>query len=159
FDPNIFAVATGIEEHNEYGKAFIDAAEVIRRECPHSHISGGLSNFSFSFRGNEPVREAMHSVFLFHAIKAGMDMGIVNAGQLSVYQDIPTPLREGIENVLFNRGADATERLLELAQRYKGDGSAAAVEDAAWRQLPVNDRISHALVHGIDTYVNEDTEE
>jgi 5-methyltetrahydrofolate--homocysteine methyltransferase len=159
FDPNIFAVATGLEEHNEYGKAFIEAAAVIRRENPHCHISGGVSNFSFSFRGNEKVREAMHSVFLFHAIKAGMDMGIVNAGQLSVYQDIPTPLREGIEDVLFNRRADATERLLELAQQYKGDGATAAVEDAAWRNAPVNDRITHAMVHGIDAFIVEDTEE
>ena len=159
FDPNIFAVATGLEEHNEYGKAFIEAAEVIRRENPHAHISGGVSNFSFSFRGNEKVREAMHSVFLFHAIKAGMDMGIVNAGQLSVYQDIPTPLREGIEDVLFNRREDATERLLELAQQYKGDGAQAVVEDAAWRSLPVNERISHAMVQGIDAFIVEDTEE
>jgi 5-methyltetrahydrofolate--homocysteine methyltransferase len=159
FDPNIFAVATGIEEHNGYGKAFIDAASVIRKECPHSHISGGVSNFSFSFRGNEPVREAMHSVFLFHAIKAGMDLGIVNAGQLGVYQDIPTPLREAIEDVLFARNPDATERLLELAQRYKGDGAVADVEDAAWRSLPVQERITHALVHGIDSFVNQDTEE
>jgi 5-methyltetrahydrofolate--homocysteine methyltransferase len=159
FDPNIFAVATGLEEHNEYGKAFVEAAQVIREQNPHCHISGGVSNFSFSFRGNEKVREAMHSVFLFHAIKAGMDMGIVNAGQLSVYQDIPTPLREGIEDVLFNRRADATERLLELAQRYKGDGATAAVEDAAWRNAPVNDRISHAMVHGIDAFIVEDTEE
>ena len=159
FDPNIFAVATGIEEHNGYGRAFIEAAETIRKECPHAHISGGVSNFSFSFRGNEPVREAMHSVFLFHAIKAGMDMGIVNAGQLSVYQDIPTPLREGIEDVLFNRRPDATENLLTLAQRYKGDGSVAEVPDAAWRSLPVQERITHALVHGIDSFVNEDTEE
>ncbi len=159
FDPNIFAVATGLEEHNEYGKAFIEATEIIRRQNPHSHISGGVSNFSFSFRGNEKVREAMHSVFLFHAIKAGMDMGIVNAGQLTVYQDIPTPLREGIEDVLFNRRVDATERLLGLAQQYKGDGTAAAVEDAAWRALPVNDRITHAMVHGIDAYIVDDTEE
>jgi len=159
FDPNIFAVATGIEEHNDYGRAFIEAAADIRRDCPGSHVSGGVSNFSFSFRGNEPVREAMHSVFLFHAIKAGMDMGIVNAGQLGVYQDIPTPLREGIEDVLFNRRADATERLLALAQRYKGDGATAEVEDAAWRALPVGERITHALVHGIDAFVNEDTEE
>ena len=125
----------------------------------HCHISGGVSNFSFSFRGNEKMREAMHSVFLFHAIKAGMDMGIVNAGQLSVFQDIPTPLREGIEDVLFNRRADATERLLTLAQQYKGDGTAATVEDAAWRNAPVNDRISHAMVHGIDAFIVEDTEE
>ncbi|HVW75761.1 MAG TPA: methionine synthase [Rhizomicrobium sp.] len=159
FDPNIFAVATGLEEHNEYGKAFVEAAEVIRRENPHAHISGGVSNFSFSFRGNEKVREAMHSVFLFHAIKAGMDMGIVNAGQLMVYQDIPTPLREGIEDVLFNRRADATERLLELAQQYKGGAGQAKVEDLAWRNQPVNARIAHAMVQGIDTYIVEDTEE
>jgi 5-methyltetrahydrofolate--homocysteine methyltransferase len=159
FDPNIFAVATGLEEHNEYGKAFIEAAGIIREQNPHAHISGGVSNFSFSFRGNEKVREAMHSVFLFHAIKAGMDMGIVNAGQLTVYQDIPTPLREGIEDVLFNRRADATERLLTLAQEYRGDGKTAAVEDAAWRSLPVNERISHAMVQGIDAFIIEDTEE
>jgi 5-methyltetrahydrofolate--homocysteine methyltransferase len=159
FDPNIFAVATGLEEHNEYGKAFIEAASIIREQNPHAHISGGVSNFSFSFRGNEKVREAMHSVFLFHAIKAGMDMGIVNAGQLTVYQDIPTPLREGIEDVLFNRRSDATERLLTLAQEYRGDGKTAAVEDAAWRALPVNERISHAMVQGIDAFIIEDTEE
>src|ERR1700712_426522 len=159
FDPNIFAVATGLDEHNEYGKAFVEAAEIIRRQNPHAHISGGVSNFSFSFRGNERVREAMHSVFLFHAIKAGMDMGIVNAGQLTVYQDIPTPLREGIEDVLFNRRDDATERLLTLAQEYKGGGQVAAVEDAAWRSLPVNERISHAMVAGIDAFIVEDTEE
>lgn len=159
FDPNIFAVATGLEEHNEYGKAFVEACEVIRRDNPHAHISGGVSNFSFSFRGNEKVREAMHSVFLFHAIKAGMDMGIVNAGQLQVYQDIPTPLREGIEDVFFNRRADATERLLDLAQQYKGGAGQAKVEDLAWRSLPVNDRISHAMVQGIDAYIVEDTEE
>ena len=159
FDPNIFAVATGLEEHNEYGKAFIEAAEAIRRENPYSHISGGVSNFSFSFRGNEKMREAMHSVFLFHAIKAGMDMGIVNAGQLTVYQDIPTPLREGIEDVLFNRRGDATERLLELAKEYRGDGATAEVEDATWRSLPVDERITHAMVHGIDAYIVDDTEE
>ncbi|MFO1248054.1 MAG: methionine synthase [Alphaproteobacteria bacterium] len=159
FDPNIFAVATGLEEHNEYGKAFIEAAAVIREQNPHAHISGGISNFSFSFRGNEKVREAMHSVFLFHAIKAGMDMGIVNAGQLQVYQDIPTPLREGIEDVLFNRREDATERLLTLAQEYKGGAGQAKVEDLAWRSLPVNERISHAMVQGIDAYIIEDTEE
>ena len=159
FDPNIFAVATGLEEHNEYGKAFVEACEVIRRENPHAHISGGVSNFSFSFRGNEKVREAMHSVFLFHAIKAGMDMGIVNAGQLTVYQDIPTPLREGIEDVFFNRRADATERLLDLAQQYRGDGKVADVADAAWRSLPVNERIAHAMVQGIDAFIVEDTEE
>ncbi|HVV27627.1 MAG TPA: methionine synthase [Rhizomicrobium sp.] len=159
FDPNIFAVATGIEEHNEYGKAFIEAAQAIREGNPHCHISGGVSNFSFSFRGNEKVREAMHSVFLFHAIKAGMDMGIVNAGQLTVYQDIPTPLREGIEDVLFNRRPDATERLLDLAQQYRGGAAAAVVEDVAWRNGPVDERITHAMVHGIDTFIVEDTEE
>ncbi len=159
FDPNIFAVATGIEEHNEYGRAFIEATALIRERLPHAHVSGGVSNFSFSFRGNETVREAMHSVFLYHAIKAGMDMGIVNAGQLAVYEDIPGPLRDGIENVLFNRSPDATEKLLTLAQTYKSDGSAAAVEDAAWRSLPVQERITHALVHGIDAFVAEDTEE
>jgi 5-methyltetrahydrofolate--homocysteine methyltransferase len=159
FDPNIFAVATGIEEHNDYGRAFIDATQIIRAELPYVHVSGGVSNFSFSFRGNDVMREAMHSVFLFHAIKAGMDMGIVNAGQLAVYQDIPTPLREGIEDVLFNRRVDATERLLDLAQKYRGSGAAAEVEDAAWRALPVADRITHALVHGIDSFVVEDTEE
>jgi 5-methyltetrahydrofolate--homocysteine methyltransferase len=159
FDPNIFAVATGIEEHNEYGLAFIQATEAIRKEMPLAHVSGGVSNFSFSFRGNDKVREAMHSIFLFHAIKAGMDMGIVNAGQLAVYQDIPTPLREGIEDVLFNRSPDATERLLELAKIYKSDGAAAEVEDAAWRALPVGERLTHALVHGIDGFVVADTEE
>ncbi len=159
FDPNIFAVATGIEEHNEYGRAFIEATEAIRAGLPHAHVSGGVSNFSFSFRGNETVREAMHSVFLYHAIKAGMDMGIVNAGQLAVYEDIPKPLRDGIEDVLFNRSPDATEKLLTLAGTYKSDGSAAAVEDAAWRSLPVQERITHALVHGIDAFVAEDIEE
>ena len=159
FDPNIFAVATGLEEHNEYGKAFVEAATVIREQNPHAHISGGVSNFSFSFRGNEKVREAMHSVFLFHAIKAGMDMGIVNAGQLTVYQDIPTALREGIEDVLFNRRVDSTERLLTLAQEYRGDGKTAEVEDAAWRSLPVTQRITHAMVHGIDAFIVDDTEE
>ncbi len=158
FDPNIFAVATGIEEHNEYGLAFIEATKVIREEMPLTHVSGGVSNFSFSFRGNDTVREAMHSVFLFHAIKAGMDMGIVNAGQLTVYQDIPTPLREAIEDVLFNRVASATERLLDIAKQYKKDGTAAEVEDAAWRSLSVDERLTHALVHGIDAYVIEDTE-
>jgi 5-methyltetrahydrofolate--homocysteine methyltransferase len=158
FDPNIFAVATGIEEHNEYGLAFIEATREIRAEMPLSHVSGGVSNFSFSFRGNDTVREAMHSVFLFHAIKAGMDMGIVNAGQLTVYQDIATPLREAIEDVLFNRRADATERLLDIAKQFKKDGGAAEVQDAAWRGLPVGERLTHALVHGIDAYVIEDTE-
>lgn len=159
FDPNIFAVATGIEEHNNYAVDFINATARIRKECPHAHISGGVSNISFSFRGNEPVRQAMHSAFLFHAIKAGMDMGIVNAGQLTVYQNIPTELREAVEDVLLNRRGDATEKLLDIAQKYKGDGSVAEVQDAAWRSLPVEERLTHALVHGIDAYVTEDTEE
>ncbi len=159
FDPNIFAVATGIEEHNDYGRAFIVATEAIRKELPYAHVSGGVSNFSFSFRGNDAVREAMHSVFLFHAIKAGMDMGIVNAGQLAVYQDVPTALREAIEDVLFNRRADATERLLEIAQTFRGGAAKSEEEEAAWRSLPVIERLSHALVHGIDAYVIEDTEE
>ncbi len=158
FDPNIFAVATGIDEHNDYGRGFIEATKIIRTEMPLAHVSGGVSNFSFSFRGNDTVREAMHSIFLFHAIRAGMDMGIVNAGQLGVYQDIPTPLREAIEDVLFNRGTNQTEHLLEMAQTYKGGAAIAQVEDAAWRSLPVQDRLTHALVHGIDAFVIEDTE-
>ncbi len=159
FDPNIFAVATGIEEHNDYANAFITATAEIRKNLPHAHVSGGVSNISFSFRGNEPVREAMHSAFLFHAIKAGMDMGIVNAGQLAVYQDIPTRLREAVEDVLLNRRADGTERLLAIANEYKGDGAKAEEEDDEWRALPVTERLTHALVHGIDTFVIADTEE
>jgi 5-methyltetrahydrofolate--homocysteine methyltransferase len=159
FDPNIFAVATGIEEHNNYAIDFIQAAARIRKELPHAHISGGVSNISFSFRGNEPVRQAMHSAFLFHAIKAGMDMGIVNAGQLTVYQNIPTALREAVEDVLLNRRADATERLLDVAKGYKGGAAAEQTQDAEWRSLPVEERLTHALVHGIDAYVVEDTEE
>ncbi len=158
FDPNIFAVATGIEEHNDYGLAFIEAARQIRSACPHCHISGGLSNVSFSFRGNEPVRRAMHSVFLYHAIPAGMDMGIVNAGQIDVYDDIPAELREAVEDVILNRRADATDRLLELAPKYQGQ----AVEkqkDMSWREQPVEDRLRHALVHGITDFVEQDTEE
>ncbi|MGH6871926.1 MAG: methionine synthase [Rhizomicrobium sp.] len=160
FDPNIFAVATGIEEHNDYGRAFISAAKRIRAECPHAHISGGLSNFSFSFRGNETVRGAMHSVFLFHAVKSGMDMGIVNAGALPVYEDMPRDLRDAIEDVLFNRRADATERLLEMAQRFKNDGGGAQEQATlAWRGGSVDERISYALVHGIADFVEADTEE
>jgi 5-methyltetrahydrofolate--homocysteine methyltransferase len=160
FDPNIFAVATGIEEHNEYARAFIQAARQIRSELPHVHVSGGVSNISFSFRGNDTVREAMHSAFLYHAIKAGMDMGIVNAGQLAVYEDIPVELREGIEDVLFNRRADATERLLDLAQRFKNDSAGAREETSlAWRQQPVEERIKYALVHGIADFVVDDVEE
>ena len=160
FDPNIFAVATGIEEHNDYGRAFIEAGRRIRRTLPHVHVSGGLSNFSFSFRGNDTVREAMHSVFLYHAIQAGMDMGIVNAGQLAVYEDIPAELRDGIEDVLFNRHADATERLLDLAGRFKNDsGGVQEAQTLAWRDADVNARIKYALVHGIADFITEDTEE
>jgi 5-methyltetrahydrofolate--homocysteine methyltransferase len=160
FDPNIFAVATGIEEHNNYGRAFIDAAQIIRQALPFAHISGGVSNFSFSFRGNERVREAMHSIFLYHAIKAGMDMGIVNAGNLPVYEDIPADLRDTIEDVLFNRRSDATERLLELAQTYRKAGSQQSPDQQlAWRALPAPERLTHALVHGIADFVTADVEE
>src|SRR5262245_34036380 len=159
FDPNIFAVATGIEEHNEYGKAFIDATARIRQLLPYAHVSGGVSNFSFSFRGNDRVREAMHSVFLYHAIKSGMDMGIVNAGQLGSYEDIPLELRDAIEDVLFNRRPDATERLLELAQKFRKQEEADPASALAWRALPVGERLSHALVHGIADHVLEDVEE
>lgn len=159
FDPNIFAVATGIEEHNNYAVDFIEATREIRKTCPHSHISGGLSNISFSFRGNNPVREAMHSVFLYHAIRAGMDMGIVNAGQLEVYDEIPDVLREAVEDVILNRRDDATERLLDIAPNYQGDGKAAAKEDLSWREASVNKRLEHALVKGITDYIIDDTEE
>jgi 5-methyltetrahydrofolate--homocysteine methyltransferase len=160
FDPNIFAVATGIEEHNGYGVAFIEAIREIKKRLPHVLVSGGVSNVSFSFRGNNPVREAMHSVFLYHAIAAGMDMGIVNAGQLAVYDDIPDDLREAVEDVILNRRDDATERLLEIAGRFKDSGHATPVQqDDEWRQWPVERRLSHALVQGNDEYVVEDTEE
>ena len=158
FDPNIFAVATGIEEHDAYGVNFIEATRQIRQKLPLAHISGGVSNISFSFRGNEPVREAMHSAFLFHAIKAGMDMGIVNAGALSVYQNIPSELRERVEDVLLNRRSDATERLLEIAEQYRHGGTARKEADLEWRKLPVRERLAHALVQGIADYVEEDTE-
>src|SRR6188768_2589248 len=159
FDPNIFAIATGIEEHNNYGVDFIEATREIRKRCPHAHISGGVSNVSFSFRGNEPVRQAMHSVFLYHAIQAGMDFGIVNAGQLSVYDEIPKDLRERVEDVILNRRPDASERLLEIAVNYKDGGARERKEDLAWRQLPVKERLSHALVSGNDQFIIEDTEE
>ena len=160
FDPNIFAVATGIEEHNNYARDFIAAAARIRKELPYAHISGGVSNISFSFRGNETVREAMHSAFLYHTIRAGMDMGIVNAGQLAVYEDIPAELRDGVEDVLLNRKPDATERLLELAQRFKNDSANATEEQTlAWRAAVVDERIKYALVHGIADFVVEDVEE
>ncbi|QDZ02685.1 methionine synthase [Nitratireductor mangrovi] len=164
FDPNIFAVATGIEEHDNYGVDFIEAAREITTNLPHVHVSGGVSNLSFSFRGNEPVREAMHAVFLYHAIQAGMDMGIVNAGQLAVYDTIDTELREACEDVVLNRkpkaGGSATERLLELAERFRGAGGKEAKEkDLAWREWPVEKRLSHALVNGITEYIEADTEE
>jgi 5-methyltetrahydrofolate--homocysteine methyltransferase len=159
FDPNIFAVATGIEEHNDYGVAFIEGARQIRASCPCSHISGGVSNLSFAFRGNERVREAMHSVFLYHAIRAGMDMGIVNAGQIAVYDDLDPELREHCEDVVLNRRPDAAERLLTVAQRYLGQGKEARELDLAWREWPVAKRLSHALVHGLTDFIVEDTEE
>ena len=159
FDPNIFAIATGMEEHNGYGLAFIEAARWIRQNLPHTHISGGVSNLSFSFRGNEAVREAMHSVFLYHAIKAGMDMGIVNAGQMAVYDDLDTELREACEDVVLNRRADAAERLLALAERHRGHGVEKKEVDLAWRDWPVEKRLSHALVHGITDFIETDVEE
>lgn len=158
FDPNVFAVATGIEAHAGYGVAFIDAAREIKARMPEVHVSGGLSNLSFSFRGNNPLREAMHSVFLFHAVRAGLGMAIVNAGRLPVYEDIPAALRERIEDVLFNRRPDATERLVKVASDAESQARAAAV-DLAWRDAPVTDRLVHALVHGLDEYVVDDTEE
>jgi 5-methyltetrahydrofolate--homocysteine methyltransferase len=159
FDPNIFAVATGIEEHRRYALDFIEAASEIRRRCPGTHISGGLSNLSFSFRGNEPVRRAMHSVFLYHAIPAGMDMGIVNAGQLDVYDQIDPELREACEDVILDRRDDATERLIVLAEKYKDVDPAAEKAAAEWRSLPVAERLSYALVKGIDAHIIDDTEE
>jgi 5-methyltetrahydrofolate--homocysteine methyltransferase len=159
FDPNIFAVATGIEEHNRYSLDFIEATAAIKRSMPAVHVSGGVSNVSFSFRGNEPVREAMHSVFLYHAIRAGLTMGIVNAGQLGIYEDIPAELRERCEDVILARRADATERLLDIAQTFKGGGSVRRVDDLEWRKLPVEQRLQHALVKGMDEFVLQDTEE
>ena len=157
FDPNIFAVATGIEEHNEYGKAFLDAARVIKEKMPHTHISGGISNLSFSFRGNNGIREAMHSCFLFHALKNGMDMGIVNPGQLTLYDDIDIELKSAIEDVLFNRDPKATDNLVKLAENFKGTKRDKKVDDE-WRSLPITERLSYALVEGIDQYIVEDTE-
>ena len=159
FDPNIFAVATGIEEHNDYARAYIAATRRIKAELPYVHVSGGVSNLSFAFRGNERVREAMHSVFLYHAIKAGMDMGIVNAGQLALYDDIDPELRTLVEDVILNRRPDATDRLLEAAERYKGEGAQKREVDLSWREKPVEERLIHALVHGIGTHMEADTEE
>src|SRR5258706_4144907 len=158
FDPNIFAIATGIEEHSNYAIDYIEATRAIRTALPHVSISGGVSNISFSFRGNDPIREAIHTAFLFHAIKAGMTMGIVNAGQLGVYADIPKDLLERVEDVLFNRRPDATERMVEFAESYNGEARG-AVEDLTWREGSVVQRITHALVRGITTYIVEDTEE
>lgn len=163
FDPNVFAVATGIEEHDNYGVDFIEATRWIRQNLPHAHVSGGVSNLSFSFRGNEPVREAMHAVFLYHAIKAGMDMGIVNAGQLAVYDQIDPELREACEDVVLNRvpkaGGTATERMLEIAERFRGDKREEKVRDLAWRDWTVEKRLEHALVNGITEFIEADTEE
>src|SRR4051795_13086355 len=159
FDPNCFALATGIEEHATYGIDFIEACAWIKENLPGVHISGGISNVSFSFRGNNPVREAIHAVFLFHAIKAGLDMGIVNAGALVPYDSIDPELRDRIEDVVLNRRPDATERLLEAAERFRGDGAVAEKADEEWRALPVAERITHALVKGIDEHVETDTEE
>ncbi len=160
FDPNIFAVATGIEEHNNYAVDFIEATRWIRTNLPHAGVSGGVSNVSFSFRGNNPVREAIHSVFLYHAIKAGMNMGIVNASQLAVYDDLPQELKDKVEDVILNRHAGGTEALLDIAEKYRGEGGTGETkEDAEWRSLPIAKRIEHALVKGISTHIVEDTEE
>ncbi len=158
-DPNIFAVATGMEEHNGYGVAFIEGARWIKQNLPHVHVSGGISNLSFSFRGNELVREAMHSVFLYHAIAAGMDLGIVNAGQIAVYDDLDRELREACEDVVLNRRADAAERLLALAERHRGHGKEKKEADLAWREWPVEKRLAHALIHGITDFIAADVEE
>ncbi len=158
FDPNIFAVATGIEEHNGYGVAFVEAVRGIKARLPHALVSGGVSNVSFSFRGNDPVREAMHSVFLYHAIRAGMDLGIVNAGQLAIYEDIVPDLRDTVEDVILNRRPDSTERLLGLAGRFKGESGMKREADLEWRGWPVKKRLEHALVKGIDEFIVEDTE-
>ena len=158
FDPNIFAVATGIEEHNEYIKAYIDATKTIKENLPNVHISGGISNLSFSFRGNHGIREAMHSAFLYHAVQAGMDMGIVNAGQLTLYDDIAPNLKERVEDVLFNRRSDATERLVEIAEEFRGV-KRSVIKDLSWRENSVDERLKHALVEGITDFIDEDTEE
>ena len=158
FDPNIFAIATGIPEHDNYAVDFINATRWIKENLPFAMVSGGVSNVSFSFRGNEPVREAIHTVFLYHAIAAGMDMGIVNAGQLGVYADLNPELKERVEDVVLNRRSDATERLLEIAEQFKGDGKKKE-ENLAWRELPVRERLTHSLVHGITQFIDEDTEE
>ena len=161
FDPNIFAIGTGIEEHNNYGVDFINATGRIKRSLPHAKISGGVSNVSFSFRGNNVMREAIHAVFLYHAIKQGMDMGIVNAGQLAIYDDLDPELRNVIEDAVLNRTPDGTERLLDIAEKYRNQGNDESAVDsvAEWRTWPVEERLKHALVKGITTHIIEDTEE
>ena len=160
FDPNVFAVATGIEEHNRYGLDFIEACTWIKKNLPHALISGGISNVSFSFRGNNPVREAIHSVFLYHAIREGLSMGIVNAGQLAVYDDLPEELRQVVEDVVLFRSSEGTESLLAIADKYRGDGTTQSkTEDLSWREGNVNRRLEHALVKGITAFIEEDTEE
>ena len=159
FDPNILTVATGIEEHNHYAVNFLEATRQIKQHCPGVKVSGGVSNVSFSFRGNDAVREAMHAAFLYHAIRAGLDMGIVNAGQLAVYEEIPPELLERVEDVLLNRRPDATERLVELAETVKSQGKKAPEEDLGWRQGTVEERLIHALIKGIDKFVEQDVEE
>jgi 5-methyltetrahydrofolate--homocysteine methyltransferase len=158
FDPNILAIATGLEEHAEYAINFIEATKIIKATCPGAKVSGGISNLSFSFRGNDVVREAIHTAFLYHAIAAGMDMGIVNAGQLGVYADIPEELLEHVEDILMNRRPDATERMVEYAQKVKGKGKQKE-QDLSWRGGSVEERISHAVVNGIVDFIEEDIEE
>ena len=159
FDPNILTVATGIEEHNNYAVDFIEAARWIKKNLPHAKVSGGVSNISFSFRGNNVVREAMHSAFLYHATRAGMDMGIVNAGMLEVYDKIPTDLLTGVEDVILNRREDATERLLNLAEQFRGQGGKKQEVDLSWREADVEKRLEHALLRGITEFIDQDTEE
>ena len=159
FDPNIFAIATGIKEHDNYAVAFFEATRLIKERLPHAYVSGGLSNVSFSFRGNNPVREAMHSAFLYHGIRAGLDMAILNAGQITVYDDIPDELREHVEDVLLNRRDDATERMLAIADKYRGSGEAQKKDDPKWREAPVTERLQYALVHGVADFAIDDTEE
>src|SRR5262245_7168190 len=158
FDPNILAIATGLEEHNAYAINFIEATRIIKATCPGVKVSGGISNLSFAFRGNDIVREAIHSAFLYHAIKAGLDMGIVNAGQLAVYEDIPADLLGHVEDIIFNRRPDATERMVEFAATIKGAGTKRE-HDVKWRDAPVEARLSHALVHGVVDFIEEDAEE
>ena len=158
FDPNVFALATGIEEHAAYGADFIEATRWIKQNLPGAKVSGGISNVSFSFRGNNPVREAIHAVFLFHAIEAGLDMGIVNAGALVVYDQVDPELRERIEDVVLNRRPDAAERLLEVAEKHRGSGEKEEVAALEWRSLPIGERITYALVKGLDAHIEDDTE-